>query len=78
MLAGGSNLDMMLVFTCNKSTCYAVFNNTAAIIEVLKLPGIPVDDYPALDTIAESFKSSRSAPSPIYGCGRALDGIRIK
>lgn len=77
-LAGGSYVDLMASFAVSKSTVYATFKATLAVLnEYLSFPSLPIDVF-KLKRIAEDFSSSRKPGSSLSVCVGALDGIVLK
>ena len=79
MLAGASHHDLVMLFRIGTSTAYELFHSAIdAILSTLHLPGVPLQDANSLHNLASGFSSSRSIPSPLWGCIRALGGLVIK
>jgi len=71
-------LDISAHYELGNKTVYVVFHEMCLVLDkVLHFPKLPKTEA-ELTKVAQSFKVSRKAVSPLDGCVGALDGICIK
>ena len=76
-LAGGSYLDLRMLFKVQTSTIYAVVHEVLVSINARLSIVFPRNDEESRKRISAGFITSRNGGSPLVGCVGALDGISI-
>ena len=77
-MAGGSILDLILIWHVAKSTPYQVYASTYdAITETLIFDGFPYEKSTS-ERLSDEFAQSRQVTNALMGCVGVLDGIAIK
>ena len=78
ILAGASDIDLMMLWQVARPTIYQVFHETSEAI----LKSLPFDDFPRTipecSFLSHVFHVSRRRNNPLPGCIGALDGIAIR
>ena len=74
----GRRHNLVMFFRLGKSIIYDLFRCSADVMNKrISFREPPLGDEEALPAISDGFEHSRVAPSPLWSCASALDGISI-